>query len=100
MRGERQKTSTCEVTAELSAHFDKNHHDARPTCSGSRTYNRLTGQTTFSNNAAWFGGAIYNRKNISSFFDDEEIEAYEVPIITFPDDTVFADNRAIVSAIT
>ncbi|CAM9245631.1 unnamed protein product [Ascophyllum nodosum] len=37
----------------------------------------LTGQTTFSNNAAWFGGAIYNRINPPSYFDDEEIEDYD-----------------------
>ena len=88
------------MTAELSVHFGQNHLDSRLTCSGSRTRNRLTGQTTFSNNAAWFGGAIYNRINPPSYFDDEEIEDYETPVIMFPDDTIFTDNRATVRAIT
>ena len=99
MRGERQKRSGCGATAELSVHFGQNHLDSRRTCSGSRTCNRLTGQTTFSNNGAWFGGAIYNRKDAPSYFDDEEIEDYETPVITFPDDTVFIDNTATVRAM-
>lgn len=29
-----------------------------------------------------------------SYFDDEELEDYETPVITYPDDTVFIDNSA------
>ena len=54
--------------------------------------NRLTGPTTFSENSAWFGGAIFN-KEIP--LDDDE-QDYEIPVITFPDDVVFLDNSATV----
>ena len=81
-------------------HFGQNHLNVRRTCSGSRTFNRLTGQTTFSNNGARSGGAIYNRNVPPSYLNDDEIEDYETPMITlFPDDTVFTDNRATVRAI-
>ena len=44
------------------------------------------GSTTFKDNAAYWGGAIYNNGRDSE------------PTTTFPDDTVFVDNRAEVRA--
>ncbi|CAM9245203.1 unnamed protein product [Ascophyllum nodosum] len=52
------------------------------------------GSTTFSDNRAWYGGAIFNREIAPPSFDDEEIEGYETPTITFPTDTVFSGNSA------
>ena len=58
------------------------------------------GSTTFSDNRAWYGGAIFNREIAPPSFDDEEIEGYETPTITFPTDTVFSGNSAEVSTFT
>ena len=44
--------------------------------------NRLTGTTTFSNNRAYYGGAIYYRSDSST--------------VTYPDDTIFDGNTASV----
>lgn len=65
----------------------------------SRVCNRLTGMTTFSENTAWNGGAIFNREVPAPYSDDEELEGFEASVITYPDDTVFIDNRAEVTAV-
>lgn len=54
----------------------------------------MTGSTTFSENKAWYGGAIFNREVAPSYYDDEELEDFEESVITYPDDTVFTDNKA------
>lgn len=59
--------------------------------------NRLTGSTTFSENNAWYGGAMYNMEIPPSYYDDEELEDYETPVIVYPIDTVFIDNSAEVN---
>lgn len=52
---------------------------------------RLMGSTTFRENTAYEGGAIYT--------DDSSVANGEAAsVTTFPDDTVFEDNRADVRA--
>eukprot|EP00904_Undaria_pinnatifida_P002910 jgi/Undpi1/1261/HiC_scaffold_109.g14175.m1 len=48
--------------------------------------------TTFSDNYAYFGGAIYNSATARQPFADDD-EEFEVPTIAYPDDTVFTDNK-------
>lgn len=64
----------------------------------SRACDRLTGMTTFSDNTAWFGGAIFNREVPAPYSDDEELEDFEASVITYPDDTVFVGNSAEVTS--
>lgn len=58
--------------------------------------NRLTGPTAFTNNWAWRGGAIFNSEIDLGAGDDG---VYTIPVLTYPDDTVFEDNTAEVSIL-
>lgn len=54
---------------------------------------RLTGSTTFKDNAAYWGGAIYNTANFGSGFNGSGSD-FPISITSFPDDTVFENNTA------
>ncbi|CAM9218136.1 unnamed protein product [Laminaria digitata] len=54
----------------------------------------MEGPTTFSNNHANWGGAIMNVETKNGRYADDDVEELRVPTITFPDDTVFINNRA------
>eukprot|EP00904_Undaria_pinnatifida_P010188 jgi/Undpi1/629/HiC_scaffold_10.g04093.m1 len=51
----------------------------------------LLGSTTFQQNRGNWGGAIFNE--LEDDRDDDE-PAYQTPVITYPDDTIFLDNYA------
>ena len=53
---------------------------------------RLTGATTFRENYADWGGAIYTR---GGSFNGDDIPS----VTTFPDDTIFENNRGVVSRL-
>ena len=55
---------------------------------------RMEGSTTFSENRANWGGAIMNVETSSGRYADDDEEEFEIPTITFPDDTVFINNSA------
>ena len=53
------------------------------------------GSTTFRQNYANWGGAIFNAA-VPSVFADED-ERYVIPTMSYPEDTVFEDNYGWVS---
>lgn len=57
---------------------------------------RLTGSTTFKDNGAYWGGAIYNTDEDGQGFN-RNVDGLPVSITTFPDGTIFENNRADVS---
>lgn len=59
-------------------------------------WSRLTGSTTFQDNVAYWGGAIYNTDEDGTGFNSL-VDGLPVSVTTFPDDTVFDGNRADVS---
>lgn len=58
---------------------------------------RLEGSTTFSNNSGGWGGAIFNAKAETEWYPEEKF-TYKMPVISYPDDTVFSGNIANVSS--
>ena len=54
---------------------------------------RLTGSTTFKENVAYWGGAIYNTDRDGTGFV-ASVSDLPVSVTTFPDDTVFEGNFA------
>lgn len=58
---------------------------------------RLEGSTTFQANYGRWGGAIFNQAYHSSRAFTHYSWPYRVPVITFPDDTVFDANYGLVS---
>lgn len=61
-------------------------------------FDRLEGSTTFRNNRANRAAGIFNLADLSTFrsdaFEGDEGREYEVPQISFPEDTVFENNDA------
>lgn len=53
---------------------------------------RLEGSTAFTNNYAYWGGAIYNSKEENLTFPVKKW-SYQAPIIKYPEDTEFSGNR-------
>lgn len=58
---------------------------------------RLKGPTTFQQNFALWGGAIYNQL-LPSLFNADSRFTYKTPVLAYPDDTIFEDNSAQVRA--
>lgn len=54
---------------------------------------RLTGPTTFRDNAAFLGGAIYYTAEFGSGFNGSGSD-FPISITSFPNDTIFENNRA------
>lgn len=59
-------------------------------------FHRFEGPTAFTSNRANLAGAIFNRVEIYEKYD--EGEDYQIPVITYPDNTVFEGNIANVSS--
>lgn len=55
------------------------------------------GSTTFRQNYGVWGGAIFNSAVPSAFADEDE--RYVIPIISYPEDTIFEDNYGWVGAV-
>lgn len=49
------------------------------------------GSTTFRQNYGNWGGAVFNSAVPTAYFTAED-ESYVMPIISYPEDTVFEDN--------
>lgn len=57
------------------------------------TNGRLEGSTAFTNNSGGWGGAIFNAKAETDWYPEKKFR-YKMPVITYPDDTVFSGNIA------
>lgn len=53
---------------------------------------RLKGSTTFRQNYGNYGGAIFNQAVSHPFNSLEDDADYDIPVIVYPEDTVFEDN--------